>query len=337
LTDVEDQKTTVIAALQRLAQSGLGRVFITGGATSGEILKYVSLYDLLTIGTPVASFNDQFIDMKAVRQAFKRVRSVTTTVYPQSKDASAVVLFTLTEEISMAAGVSVEFVGFFRDPNGSSSRSIAAVDVITPAVSTDYKLSTVAGSGSGDLNANISIDTFDVGSRAAYIKISNIGGTLGYLQLQFRGYGLYPYDSISYTAQNAAIKEGEGTSLNYDLPYHSNYYTAKEIADNLLIWYQIEATDVPSLDFTPTLDDDSFSKLLVCKPGEQIALSESVTGIAYTMIIIGRELKIWNGGNFITERLFIMPAQQIDQGLFMELDVTGQSELDGAATLIAFG
>jgi hypothetical protein len=337
LTDVEDGRTSVLAVLQRLAQCGLARVFVTGGTTSGEILTYVDLYSLLTTTDAVASFVDQQTAMSASRKANKRVRQVSTTVYPQVPDVAAVVLYSLTEELSIPAGQSVEFVAFFRDPNGNSSRSIAAVEVETPVVGTDAILSSVAGSGSGNLNAFLAINTFTIGSRAAYIKLTNTGGTLGYLQLDINGKGLYPYDSLTYNAIDAAVKLGAGVKIDYDLPYHTNYYTGKEIADNLLTWYNVEITDVPSLDFVPVLDDDSFNKLLVCKPGKIITVSESVTGIAYSMIVMGREIRIWNGGNYIEERLFISPAQQVENGLFFTLDTLGQDDLDGDNTILAFG
>ncbi len=337
LRDVEED-TTILAALQALAQSGLGRIYITGGATSGEILIYIDLFSLLSAsGTSVASFNDDQIDMSASRKAYKRVKRVVVTFYPQDKDTSPVVLFSLAQEILIPNGQSVEFVGYYRDPNANSSKSIAAVNVTTPVIGMDLNLSSIAGSGSGDLNAGLTIDTCDPGARGAFLRVLNSSGSNGYLQARFMGKGLYPYDALTYTAENITIKEGEGITLNYDLPYHTDYFTAKEIGDSLLSWYQIEVTDVPSLDFVPTLDADSFNKMLVCKPGTQVNVTETVTGIGYSMIVLGRELSIWNGGDYITERLFITPAQQTENGLYMELDVDGQCELDGDNTILAFG
>jgi hypothetical protein len=336
-TDVEED-TKVMSVLQTIVQCGLGRLYITGGPTSGEVLKYVDLFSLLSAsGSSVASFVDDQLDMSASRKAYKRVKRVVVTYYPHEKDASPVVLFSLTNEILIPSGQSVRFVGYYRDPNANSSKSIAAVNVVTPVIGTDLQLSTVAGSGSGNLNGSLSITSFKEGGRAAEIELKNNSGSNGYLQAQFRGEGLYPYDAVTYTAENASIKDGEGVTLNYDLRYHSDYFVAKEIADNLLAWYEVEITDVPSLDFVPTLDDDSFDKLLVCKPGELINVSESVTGVGYAMVVLGREISIWNGGKYITERLFITPAQQTENGLFMQLDIDGQSELDGDNTILAFG
>lgn len=337
LTDVEDQETKVLTVLQRLAQSGLGRIFITGGPTSGEILRYVDLYSLLTTAEPVAAFNDDFVDMEAIRRAFKRVKRVITTVYPNSKDPSPVVLYSLTNEISIAAGEEFEFIGFYRDPNGNSSRSIAAVNVVTPIVNTDFKFSSVSGSGT-DMNASLIISEFVAGSKAFYIRGMNTGATVGYLWFfQTRGEGLYPYDSLSFTAVDDTIKENEGATLNYDLPYHASYSIAREVAVAFLGWYSIEVTDVPSIDFVPSASDADFAKFLACKPGTVVAVTESVTGIGYSMILLGREINIWNGGKYITERLFVTPAQQVESSLYFTLDTLGQDDLDGDNTVLAFG
>jgi hypothetical protein len=337
LTDVEDGKESVLAVLQKLAQCGLGRIYVTGGTTSGEILTYVDLYSLLTTVEAVAAFNDDQLEMSASRKAGKRVRTLNVTVYPLIKDASVVTLFTLPQELSMAAGATVEIRCFFRDPNGSSSSSIPAVEISTPAIGADIDLSSVSGTGSGNLNANLTLNTFEAGSRSAFIKLTNNGGTLGYLTLQIQGKGLYAYDALGYSATDATIRQGEGIKVDYDLPYHSDYFTGKEIADNLLTWYSLEVTDVPALDYVPTLDENAFAKMIACKPGKIINVSESVTGITYQMIVVGREINIWNGGNYITERLFITPAQEVEGGLYFTLDTLDQDALDGTNTILSFG
>lgn len=329
---------TILAVLQRLIQNGLGRLYITGGPVSGEVLTYVDLYSLLTAtGNIVATFVDDQIASEASRKAFKRVKRVVATFYPQEKDASTVVLFSLANEIAILAGQEIEFTAFFRDPNGASSSTIAAVDVVSPVIGTDLLLSSVAGSESGNLNGNLSILAVDIGSNNVYVRLLNSSGSTGYLTYQLRGKGLYPYDALTYTVEDSTIREGEGVTLNYDLVYHTDYYTAKEIADNLLAWYRIEITDMPSLEFVPTLDDDSYNKMIAAKPGTQVSVTESVTAIGYAMNVLGREISIWNGGKYITERLFITPAQQVENALYMELDVDGQSELDGPNTILGFG
>ena len=223
----------------------------------------------------------------------------------------------------------------FRDPNASSAQSIAAVDVVQPVVNTDYKFSSVSGSGT-DLNASLEIVLWEAGTRTWRIQVRNNAGATGYLwHYQVRGKGLYPYDAISYTAVDSTIKEG--ITLNYDLPYHDDYYTIKSIADALLGWYSVEATDLPFIDIVPTASEEEYARFLVSKPGAVVTVIEDVAGVAQNMVVIGRDVSIANGGAYITARLYLMPVQQVESALYFTLDTVGQDDLDGDNTLIAFG
>ena len=338
LTDVNDEETKILSVLQSIAQCGLGRIFITGSSTSGEVLKYVSLYDLLSVVSPVAAFADEFMDTEVSRRANRRVKRVVVTGYPHAKDTAPVVLFTNPQEIQIAPGVEVEFSGFFRDPNDSSARTIAAVNVLQPIVNTDYKFSSSSGSGT-DMNADLEITLWEVGARSFRIKMVNnnpsVTGNLWFYQV--RGEGLYPYDTVTYTAVDTSVKEGEGVTINYDLPYHDDYYNIKSIADAILGWYNVEATSMPFIEFVPSASEADFEKFKVCKPGEVIAVSESVTGLSQSMVVIGRNIAIWHAGAYITERLYLMPVQQVENSLYFTLDTLGQDDLDGDNTIIAFG
>lgn len=336
LTDVEDEVTPVMTVLQRLAQCGLGRIFITGGSTSGEILKYVDLYSLLAVGEPVTAFVNEFTNAEASRKAYKRIKRVTATSYPLNK-VDDVVVYALPAEISIAAGATIELTGFFRDPGASSSLSISAINVTQPVADTGFNFSSISGSGN-NMNPDLEIVSFEMGARSFKARLKNTAGITGYLwQFNVNGDALLPYDSLPVTSVDNTIPEKDAVSLNYDLPYHDNFYTTKEISDALLNWYTIELTSMPFIEFVPSLSDANFQKMLVAKPGELISVTEGVTGISYLMIVLGREINIWNGGAYITERLYITPAQQVESGLFFTLDVEGLDELDGPNTILAFG
>lgn len=337
LTAHNDQLTPVMTVLQQIAQCGQGRIFITGGSNSGEVLRYVSLSNILTIVDPVATYTNQFISADARRHLRTRIRRVITTAYPMAKDASPVVLYVLTNPLTISAGAELEFTGTFRDPNASDSRTIAAVNVIEPVAATDFNFSTSSGSGS-DLNASLTVQTWEPGARSFRIKVKNTSGSTGYLwQFQVRGEGLYPYDEIGYTAIDSTIAEKDGTTLDYDLPFHSVYTIMVEIADALLAWYSVENTEMPYIDIVATADDDTFQKFLDSKPGEIIAVSEGVTGISANFIVTGREVRIAQAGRHITARLYITPTLQLGSGLYFTLDTLGLDDLDGTNTVLAFG
>lgn len=336
-TDVEDERTYVMSVLQSLGQSGQGRIFITGGTSSGEVLKYVNLTNLLSIGTPVANFVNDFTAAKASRKVRARVRRVLATAYPHAKDSAPVVLFNLTEELSIPAGETAEFVGYFRDPNDSSAKKIAAINVVQPVAATDFNFSSVSGSGS-DLNTSLGFEVWSVGTKSFRVRVVNNSGSTGHLWFfQVRGEGLYPYDELSYSATDTTINERDGITLDYDLPYQSTQPILAEIASALLGWYSVESTQLPYIDFVPSLSEDDFEKMLVSKPGELIAVTDTVTGISYNMLVVGRELQIWNNGKYIEARLYITPTLQVESGLYATLDTLGLDDLDGDNTILGFG
>lgn len=337
LTDVIDEETMIVSVLQSIAQNGLGRIFITGGASSGEILKYVDLYTLLDIDTPVASFVDAFTDAQARRLSRRRVKRVVASGQSFTVNAGAT-LYTLPGEIIISAGQSVEISGFYRDADANSSATIPAKNVITPVVGTDVNFSSVSGSGS-DLNASLSIDAFEIGARSFRAVVRNgHGSTNGYLwKFEVRGDALLPYNTVDYTAADNTINERDATTLQYDLNYHDEYATIAEIAEALLGWYSVEASDFPYIEFVPSLSDDDFQKFVDAKPGTLISNTESVTGISYNFVVVGRHVQIHNGGQYIVCRLYVTPALQIESGLFFTLDVLGLDDLDGENTILAFG
>lgn len=336
-TDVEDERTFIMSVLQSLGQSGQGRLFITGSSTSGEVLKYVNLTNLLSIGTPVATFVNDFTAAKASRKVRTRVRRVLATAYPHAKDSAPVVLFNLTEELSIPAGETAEFVGYFRDPNDSSAKKIAAINVVQPVASTDFNFSSTSGSGS-DLNASLGFEVWSVGTKSFRVRVVNNSGSTGYLWFyQVRGEGLYPYDELSYSATDTTINERDGITLDYDLPYQSTQPILAEVASALLGWYSVESTQLPYIDFVPSLSEDDFEKMRVSKPGELVAATDTVTGISYNMLVVGRELQIWNNGKYIHARLYITPILQVESGLYATLDTLGLDDLDGDNTILGFG
>lgn len=336
LTDTVDHETMIMSVLQTIAQNGLARIFITGGSTSGEILKYVDLYTLLDIGTPVASFVDAFMDAKAKRRSKSRVKRVVVSGQAFTVNAGAT-LFTLPAEIVIAAGETKVIQGLYRDADANSSASIPAKNVATPVAGTNFNFSSISGSGS-DLNSDLEIVSFDVGARTFEAYVTNNSGVTGYLwQFDVQGDALLPYNTVDYTAVDDTISERDGITLKYDLDYHDGYATVKEIGDALLGWYSVEASDFPYIEFIPTLDDESFDKFIASKPGTLISNTESVSGISYNFIVVGRNIQIFNGGKYIVCRLYVTPALQVESGLYFTLDTLGQDDLDGDHTILAFG
>lgn len=327
LTDVREGETKVIGAFSSIAASGLGRIFLRGGPTSGEVLSYMSIYDQIELSTPVASFSDNMLKANAERKVGSRLKRVTVRVYPMRLDPDLVTLYSLQQSILIPPGGTISFTGSYTDP--ASARSISAIDVQTPIVDVDYKFSSVDGSGN-DMNSNLFMESFDVGNSAASVSFTNLGPQDGYLWFyRIQGYGLYDYDPLDYTAEDSSITDAEGAVIQYSMPYQSSYNVARDFAKMFLYWFSPETTDVPTIEFNAGQSTDAIDWAVDAEPGTLVEVVESVTGIARNYMVIGYDMEI-RSKNDIPVVLYVVPTLS---GQFLKLDVVGRAELDTNAPL----
>lgn len=330
LTDIRDESDKVVAALQSLMLSGFGRLYIIGGTSSGEVLKYQTLSSLVEATTPAATFDNSFLSMNAERTAYKRLKRVRTTVYPMEIDSSYQVVYNLPQSIGIGAGETVTIELYFRDTNSGGKNRLAVIDVQDLVVDTDYKFSSSDGSGN-DKNSDLDIDAFTAGSNSVYMQLTNSSLAKGYLWfMQIRAKGLYRYDPLTYTAENSDIKESEATTLDLPLPYQSDYNVARDRAIAIQLAYNDETTDVPSIVFNGGQDDLHMDYAVNLEPGALIEAVDDVIGISQYFYEIGYRMTI-GALNDIKVELAVVPANLL--GSFCKLDYSGRAELDDTAIL----
>lgn len=329
LTDVREGETKIVGALSSLMMSGLGRVFVRGGLTSGEVLTYMSIYDQVDLDTllPIAVFSDSMLKTNARRRAFQRIKRAVVRVYPMQAGSSLVTLYSLAKSIRIPPGQSVTFTGTYTDPNTGSS--ISALSVQTPVLDVDYRFSSVDGAGN-DLNDFVSIERFGAGNNGASVTLMNTGLVEGYLwYYRVQGYGLYGYDALDYTAEDNSIPESEGGTLEYFMPYQGAYNLAKDYANMFLYWESGEVTDLDTIEFNGGQSAEAIDWAVEAEPGTLVEVSESVSGISRLFMVLGYDMEI-RSKNDIPVVLYVTPVLD---GAFCRLDVVKQAELDTNAVL----
>jgi hypothetical protein len=331
LTDGRDEDDKVAYPLQSLMLSSLGRLFLTGGPSGGEVLTYQTLSTQSEGETPEATLDNSFLDMDPRRQTAKRVKRVLATVYPMEQDSAYVALASLAGSIPLDAGDSAEFTLYFRDTSGGGKNRVAALDVQTSVIDTDYKFSSVDGAGT-DLNAYLSVEIFSPSGNSVKVRARNThASATGYLWFfQARGKGMYRNDPLTYEAVDETISEAEGSTLDYRMPYQAAYATARDRANFLLEAYREDVTDLPSVDFNGGLSDTHMDYAVEIEPGHRVEILDSVTGIVAAYYIIGYKLTI-RALNDVAVSWSVVPASLL--GLFCKLDVVGRAELDSTAKL----
>lgn len=308
LNDLNDGKDTVMTVLQRLAVNGLGRIYIVGNTTSGEVLKYVSKNTLVAGGTAVATFDNDFDEMELSRQAYRRAKRVIVTANGYTA-YSLQQVYQLPAEVSVGAGATVEISGDFADVTGMVDLNKECPASVYGQTGSDIQFSATSGSGLNDLSANLTT-VLTLGINSFKASLSNSAVVTGYLNLfnffgSGSGYGLFANTKNVYEVEDASIPEGQGVTIQWSAPYQNTYAKAKEIGDLLMSWHGNDITEVKYLRFTPTLDAENYAKMIDCKPGTLVNVKDDVTGIDADMLAIGFELQIWNNGNLMKETLYL--------------------------------
>lgn len=320
LHDENSLSSTLMRVFQKLMMSGLGRLFLTGY----ETLTYLTRSDLIVAGPPAATFADDMQGLRVTRSKKQRIKEHLVTTFPAQLDSSPAVLWQSQRERELTPGESVTFDISFRDPNGRATR-VAALSLTAPVANTDYKFSSVSGSGT-DLNASLGILVTLIAD-VATVTLTNNAGVNGYLWFhQQRGTGIYLYEPV--TAYNST-GQTDGETLEIDMVYQDDPNVGADISTLLTSWYVVDQSDVESLTFIANVSQD-FMTAAFLAPGSVVSVQETQTGIDDVYIINGTSKKFLKPDVFQVT-WYLTPANQIGSGCF--LDVAGTAELDSTAVL----
>jgi hypothetical protein len=320
LHDENSLTSTLARVFQKLAMSGLGKIFLTGY----ETLTYIPRSGLLVSGTPAATLSDTMTSMRVTRDKSQRIQKVLVTTYPVQLDASPAVLWASQRERQINAGESVEFDVSLRDPAGRATR-ISATALTTPVANTDYKFSSVSGSGT-DLNGSLGIIA-TLQADIVPMNLTNNSASNGYLWFhQQRGTGVYLYEPITVSALTG---QPDGETLDIDMVYQDDPNVGDDILSLVTLWNTADKSDIEAITFiantNQTLMDAAF-----LDQNELVEISETQTGISNNFLINGWS-KTLRRGTILQTTWYVTGANQLSGVCY--LDVVGMAELDSTAFL----
>jgi hypothetical protein len=321
LHDENSQKSTLARVFQKLAMSGFGRIYLEGYGT----LVYRSRSDLLLSGTPAASFDNSVQDLKVSRNKRNRIKDIFVTTFPV-EISSTIVLWQAQRELELAAGETKEFDISFRDPSGRSTR-VSAVSLETPVADTDFKFSSVSGSGN-DLNASLGI-TVELKADIATVTVTNNAGGIGYLYgHQQRGVAALLYEPVTIPSSTG---QSDGETLDIEMVYQDDQFVGSDISNLLTSWFTVDQSDVDGLKFIANISQDLMDAAFL-PLGSLIYLRDTQTGINTNFIINGTA-KRFLAPDVIEVTYYVVQANQLS-GVCV-LDLVGSAELDSTAYLAA--
>lgn len=328
LHDVQDENTFAITALQKLAQTDLGYIFVTGNMTDGEMLVYESRQDRAKRTTVSAVLNDSMIGLTLQHDSLTIGNSFKVTVFPGKVDAApTTVLASLQNEIPLNPSESQMITMRYRDPSGAATR-ISGINMTTPLVAdTNYKASSISGDGGNDKNGDLG-NSVVFGGNSADVTITNNGAGIIYVnKLTLTGQGLYLYDPLEYSTADTAsqAKHGDYTVV-FNLAYQTSPNVARDFANHLIGAYKDPHTRITGVTFIANSSAALMTAAMTCDIGSRVTITETVSGINRDFFINAVDYVV-NPGNILIVTWLLEPASAgqvwlLDDPLFSILDST---------------
>lgn len=330
LQSEQDEKTYAITAVQKAVQSDLGYAYVIGNDTDGETFVYESRQARQLNLTSKLTLDNEYATLQTKRGADAVYNDIHVPVTPTKVNAAATtVLATSLNEIQINAGESKRITMRFVDPSGAGQR-ISGIDLVAPEADTDWKFSSISGNNGNDLNANLTAAyaSDGEGGNAADVIYTNTGGTTGYLQagFQIRGKGVYQYDAQEATASDTDSRDRHGNhELSYSIPYQSDFNTAQDFCDVLLMRNKEVLTEVQNVSYYAEASDTLMAGALSVDIGDRITLIEEATGLEADFFVNGVQFDIVKGVSlkvtYVVERVkLLVPAGILDDAEFGLLD-----------------
>ena len=252
--------------------------------------------------------------------------------FPKTQDSTNQVLFTLSKEITIEAGATLDLMKInWKNPDQPLAR-VAALSSVTPTATTDYTMFTATAGGGSDITADLAI-TYAGGAEGATLVLTNNNAAKGYVNfLQVRGKGVYFYDPVDTIYEDSTTQATYGiVPLTYEAKYQEDPTVAALFGSNILNYTK---TIRQSMDYV-TFDANSSAELLgaffATDIGDMVNITEDQSAVGKDFFIQGIAFESTNGasdGTYakpkITFTWYLKDAEQdrIDSDMYARYDVS---------------
>lgn len=318
LHDLRDESTKPLTAIKNVVESSGGYYYIDSNTTNGETAVYedrLSRY----LRTPIAAFSNSLNDFDLEWSNEDVYDQVRVTYSPGRVDTDDVILSSIPNQITLAAGETRTIEMRLSDPNSRNTR-VSALSIVDPLVAgTDYKFSSISGDSGTDLNASLGV-TLTPGGNTVSVALVNNASVTGYIEkdcLQIRGKAIYLYDGLDIISGNADA----ANSISIDLPYVASYYEGKARADMWESRLSVDQPRVGNVSFNADYDATFMGYALNGKIGQAFTNTEGATGLStkkffinYRKFTISKGLLMveWLGEPAGTESFFQLDVDSLD-------------------------
>lgn len=319
------EETTAFDAILQICQATWARFFI--GRNGVTILEQRTVL-MSQEPSVVLTLDDEPVDtLDVVLDTDNIINDVQVIVYPVETIASTTVLWQSRSSIMVAPGESREVVASFHDEQGERC---GAVNVVTPAATTDYLINEKADGTGFDYTgtSSMSMTTVKEATRAIITLTNNAIGNLYWTKLQIRGKPIITYDPVIVTRESTssqAIYQKRARVL--DLPMQADPVFGFSLASYLVDRFRTPILRAERM-FIRGRDVLNGVNLFSLAVMNWIEIIDSQSGLDAVHLIRAVEYDLGPGVYSITYY-----CERADDRVYFTLDVVGRSELDSNARL----
>lgn len=328
----EEESTSNLEELHRIAMSELGYAYIKGDTEAGGRFVFESRSHRPVNPSVQVTLSNIQTNVVVPGSRDDIVQKVQVTVHPTSIDADATtVLFALqtTQTLVRAGSTNNSIFGPYRDPNNPGTR-IGGIEQIQPVSTTDYMMNTLPDGSGTNLTANFTVTATFTGNGVRF-TITNTGSQDGFVtKLQVRGKGVYRFAAVIEEIVDNAYGQ---RALVVDMPYQNSVNTGESVASYWAETYSQALAHARSVSFFGNSSATLMTHALAREIGDRIALTETVTGLngtEFTINGVGLDIFGRSSDLQIKATWILEPASTID---FWILGTAGASELGTTSTL----
>ena len=216
--------------------------------------------------------------------------------YPRRVDTNPVVLWSLSNSISINAGQTIQMRGTYRDSINGSAK-VNGMDMVTPVATTDYLMNSLSDGSGTNLTANLAVSAL-YGSESVVFTLTNNGsGSAFIVKLQCRGKGIYFFDPIEITEQDSeSISDFGYYETTHDMKYQDDVSSPIALAKVLLAQNTEPRTVINKINFIFNTNEIAAGSFLYLDIGDLVRIKNNRLNVDSFFYINKISFSIEQGG-----------------------------------------
>lgn len=324
--DMKDERTTALAALDKIAKSEFGYVYTKADGTfTFENRQARRNYT----GWKRTFADADWTNLDVSRDIEEVINRVEVATNPRAIGAAPETLWSLQKAVAIPSSGTAVITGRYTDPNQQVAR-ISGMNMQTMVAGTHYDFA--SGETGSDLTANITI-TPDWGANTVEFTVVNNVATPGYVSmLKAIGTAIRMYDPVINKATDSDSQADYDLRLmQYDMPYQISTVTGQSIADAVLAAFKTPFYYIRSMSWVPDTASD-LADAFDIGVGDGIKITSALHGISEKEVYVnGVRGRIINQNTVVFDYTLAFAFT----GPAWMLGTAGKSEL-GATTYLGF-